>query len=72
MIDYKKRANSDIRDLIQRNNIPQYEIARRCGVDEGTLCRWLRFELSENDERRQRIMNAIEKGGQDHGEAGNN
>ena len=64
MVDYSKRANSDIRKQIQEKGIPQHEIAHRCGVDEGTICRWLRYELPESDERRKMILAAIEKGGQ--------
>lgn len=63
MIGYDRRANSDIRQEIKESRIPQYEIARRCGVDEGTLCRWLRYELSEGDNRRNLIKKAISQGG---------
>ena len=66
MIRNNKKANSDLRELISIAKIPQYEIARRCGVDEGTICRWLRFELPADDDRRQLIIKAIEKGGKDH------
>lgn len=62
MISYNKRANADIRKKIIDSEMPQYEIARRCGVDEGTLCRWLRFELPADDERRKKIEQAIKEG----------
>lgn len=62
MISYSKRANADIRKQIIESEVPQYEIARRCGVDEGTLCRWLRFELPADDERRRKIEQAIKEG----------
>lgn len=65
MIGYDRRANNDIRQKIKESRIPQYEIARRCGVDEGTLCRWLRYELSQGDDRRNLIMKAISQGGQE-------
>ena len=66
MIRYEQRANSDLRRMIRESDLPQYEIARRCGVDEGTLCRWLRYDLSADDARRQMIIAAIETGGQAH------
>lgn len=66
MIRYEHRANSDIRRMIRESGIPQYEIAHRCGVDEGSLCRWLRYELSADDDRRRRILEAINKGGQEN------
>ncbi len=62
MIGYDKRPNSDIRKQILEMEIPQHEIAHRCGIDEGTLCRWLRYELPADDERRQRILAAIKEG----------
>lgn len=65
MIGYDRRANSDIRQEIKMSKIPQYEIAHRCGIDEGTLCRWLRYELSADDKRRDLIMKAIYQGGRD-------
>ena len=63
MISYKKKANPDLREMAREHNVPQYEIAHRCGVDEGTLCRWLRYELPADDERRQKIIQAIKEGG---------
>lgn len=66
MIRYEQRANSDLRRMIRESDLPQYEIARRCGVDEGTLCRWLRYDLSADDARRHMIIAAIETGGQAH------
>lgn len=66
MINNKKKANADIRESIRQSKIPQYEIAHRCGVDEGTLCRWLRYELSTDDKRRTMIIEAINKGSASH------
>ena len=62
MIDYGKKANQDLRTMAQEYHVPQYEIAHRCGVDEGALCRWLRYELPADDERRQKIIKAIKEG----------
>ena len=62
MISNGRKTNIDIRNKMRDEGIPQYEIARRCGVDEGTLCRWLRYELPADDERRQKIIAAIKEG----------
>ncbi len=62
MAGYENKANPDIRKMFQDFQVPQYEIAHRCGVDEGTLCRWLRYELPADDERRQKILAAIKEG----------
>ena len=66
MIIIGNKPNKDLRILIQESGVPQYEIARRCGVGEGSLCRWLRYELPADDERRQLILKAIKEGGQGH------
>ena len=62
MIGNSKKANADLRQMIRESGIPQYEIARRCGVGEGSLCRWLRYDLPHDDERRKLILAALEKG----------
>ena len=54
------RPNCDIRKKIIELNVPQYVIADRVGITEGTLCIWLRKQLSNDDPRRIRIMNALE------------
>ena len=66
MILIGNKPNRDLRQLIHDSGVPQYEIARRCGVSEGSLCRWLRYELPADDERRQLILKAIQEGGQEH------
>ena len=60
------KSNKDLRQMIRDSGVPQYEIARRCGIGEGSLCRWLRYELSADDERRQLIIKAVTTGGQEH------
>ena len=62
--------NKDIKEKIKASGLHQYQIADLMGIGETTLVRWLRYELTQ--ERRERILSAIEKGGQDHGEASNN
>lgn len=64
MIIANNKPNKDLRIMIQESKVPQYEIARLCGIAETTLCRWLRYELSP--EKRQMILIAIEKGAADH------
>ena len=62
MVILGNKPNKDLRQMINDSGVPQYEIARRCGVGEGTLCRWLRYDLPADDERRQLIINAITEG----------
>lgn len=62
MVILGDKPNKDLRQMINDSGVPQYEIARRCGVGEGTLCRWLRYDLPADDERRRLIINAISEG----------
>ena len=66
----KKDTGINVKEMIRKSGIPQYEIAHRCGVAEWTLCRWLRYELTE--ERKNLILSAIEKGGREHGKVSDN
>ena len=50
--------NNDIRQMIRVLRLHHYEVAERIGISETTFCVWLRSELTE--ERRSRVMNAIE------------
>ncbi|MBR0267504.1 MAG: helix-turn-helix transcriptional regulator [Clostridia bacterium] len=61
--------NRDIKDMIKAAGLHQYQVADLCGVSETTLVRWLRYELTP--EKREMILSAIEKGGQEDG-AGRN
>ena len=54
------RANQDLRQLAIRRGLFLWQVARRVGVSEPTLCRWLREPLEEGDERRQRILAVLE------------
>lgn len=56
--------NRDIKDLIKKSRMHQYQVADLCGVSETTLVRWLRYELSP--EKRKMILSAIAKGGRDN------
>ena len=56
--------NKDIKEKIKAAGLHQYQVADLCGVSETTLVRWLRYELTP--EKKEMIIKAIEKGGQDH------
>ena len=43
----KERANEEIRDLLKETGVKQWELAYEIGINESTLCRNLRFELSD-------------------------
>ena len=49
-------ANKDLREKFVRAGLFQWQIAKRIGISEPQLTRWLRTELPEGDERRQRIL----------------
>lgn len=51
------RKNSDIRNAIANARLHQWEVAEKLGVNEGTFCKWLRYELPE--EKKARILSAI-------------
>lgn len=50
-------VNKDIKELIKKAGIHQYEVADLIGIAETTLVRWLRYELTP--ERKALIINAI-------------
>ena len=54
------RANQDIRKEIVKHGLWMWQIASRLGIGEATLTRWMREELPEGDERRQRILAVLE------------
>ena len=49
--------NQDIRAIIRKADVRQWEVAKALGISEATFIRWLRSELSE--ERRTMIIKAI-------------
>ena len=59
----QNQANADLREAIRRHGLFHWQIAKRCGVGETTLCVWLREELPVDDPRRVAIMQALEGGG---------
>jgi predicted XRE-type DNA-binding protein len=50
-------TNEYIRKSLRINDIRQWQVAEVVGVSEGTLCRWMRRELSES--QRAKVMSAI-------------
>lgn len=51
--------NLDIRLYAKSNGLYLWQIAQHIGISEVTLCRWLRFDLSE--QRRNQIETAIKQ-----------
>lgn len=52
-------ANKEIRNLLFQNNIKHFILAKKLGICESTLSRWLRVELLPK--QREMILEAIEK-----------
>lgn len=50
--------NSEIRMMMKRRRVRQYEVAEKLGVSEGCFCRELRKEL--NGKRKAEVIAAIE------------
>ena len=51
--------NTEIRQTMQANHIPQWRVADALGVSENTLHRWLRHQLT--GERKQQVTEALDK-----------
>ena len=49
--------NAHIKEMLNKNRVYHWEVAKRLGVSEMTLFRWLRQDLP--DEKRQQILKAI-------------
>lgn len=56
--------NQDIKEKIKAAGLHQYEVADLMGIGETTLVRWLRHKLPED--KKEKILNAIEKGAKKH------
>lgn len=50
--------NSEIKMMMKRRRVLQYEVAERLGISEGCFCRELRKELTAN--RKAEVIAAIE------------
>lgn len=53
------KANQDIRDILEKERIYQYEIAHKMGILENSFSRKLRFELT--DDEKKEVFKAIEQ-----------
>ena len=53
--------NKKIKDALKKNNLRQWELAKRLGMNESVLSRRLREELPE--EETKHILDVIENGG---------
>lgn len=51
------KANQEIRDLIYRSRLKNWEVADAVGISDSRFSVWLRTPL--NDERKKRVSNAI-------------
>ena len=53
-----EKANKEIRELLAKRRIRQFEVAGQLGITEFTFSRWMRTELSP--ERKAKVESAIE------------
>ena len=51
-------ANMEVRELIKKSRLFQYEIADALGISESAFSKWLRSEMGP--ERKQEVLKAIE------------
>lgn len=51
--------NIEIRNLLKKRRIFNYEVAQELGITEFTFCRWLRNEFSK--ERKELVLEAIKR-----------
>ena len=54
----KNCVNCEIRTKIRENRLAHWEVAKKMGISEFTLCRWLRQEL--NARQLEMVETAIE------------
>lgn len=60
----KMKCNVRVRKELEARRIRQWELAKKMEIDEGTLCRKLRVELSEEEQDRLiAIIQDIQKEG---------
>ncbi len=52
-------SNKEIKELLHRENIYMWQVAKKLGVHETTFCKWFRDELSQ--EQVQRVLSAVEE-----------
>lgn len=54
-----KLANIEIRNSIKENRLRYWEVAERVGISDTRFSAWLRLPL--NDDRKERVLNAIKE-----------
>ncbi len=59
LFEKKNKANMRIRNLLKKHDKPQYWLAHLMGINEGTLTRYLRYELPKKESKQ--IIEIIEK-----------
>ena len=55
----KKMNNLDIRKALKDNDVKHYELAKKLGIHEATLCAHLRWELSPAE--KDTMLHAIQE-----------
>ena len=50
------KANQDIRDILEKERIYQYEIAHKMGILENSFSRKLRFELTDDEKKFDSVL----------------
>lgn len=51
--------NIEIRKILKKKRIFNYEVAQELGITEFTFCRWLRSEFSE--EQKELVLEAVDR-----------
>ena len=50
-------GSQQIKELLHKNNVYMWQVARKLGIHETTFCKWFRDELSQKQE--QQILSAM-------------
>lgn len=50
--------NTEIRELMKKKGLAQYEVANELGISPGTFAHWLQSEIT--GEKKERVLRAIE------------
>lgn len=52
-------CNKELREIMRKNNIYMWQVAKKLNVYETSFCKWFRDELSED--KRLQVLSAIEE-----------
>lgn len=52
-------SNKEIKELLHRENIYMWQVARKIGIHETSFCKWFREPLSQEQE--QMVLSAVEE-----------